>query len=174
MSQFFSRPTAPNPPSRPSHPPQKSHAIQLLKHSTKPRNAAIPTIRFQHLKGLHGNCMRHFRATTPTPGRHPPGPPFTTPPQKSHAIRLLKHSTKPRNAAIPTIRFQHLKGLHGNCMRHFSATTPNGARTRPHTPTRQRSSARPNPRAPATAPQPRHAHPRAPASSRASTHTPAQ
>ena len=178
MSQFLAAQPPLAPPSRPSNPPllpQKSHVIRLPENSTPPTNVAIPTLWFQNLKGLHGiTCdisgkpPRHPDATRP--------PPFTTPPQKSHAIRLLTHSTKPRNAAIPTIRFQHLKGLHGNCMRHFSATTPNGAHTRQHdnATTRQRSSAPPNPGPPPRPGLVTRARHRAPASSRASTHTPAQ
>ena len=82
-------------------------------------------------------------ATRTPPAHASPTPPFTTPPQKSHVIRLPENSTPPTNVAIPTVWFQSLKGLHGNYVRHFSATTPNGAnganraRTRPHTPTCQ-------------------------------------
>ena len=191
MSQFFSRSTASSPlraappthPSEPPLPPPKSHVIRLPENSTPPTNVAIPTVWFQSLKGLHGITC-DISGQHPDTRMPPTRPPFTTPPQKSHAIRLLKHSTKPRNAAIPTIRFQYLKGLHGNCMRHFSATTPNNARTRPHTPThantttRQRANAAPHHRTPGC-PPPRpglvtRARHRAPASSRASTHTPAQ
>ena len=80
----------------------------------------------QSLKGLHGNYVRHFWGTIPLTGRggamtdeHP-----HTPSQKSHVIRLLKHSTKPRNVAIPTMPIQSLKGLHGNYVRHFWETIP--------------------------------------------------
>ena len=145
------------------------------------------------------NYVRHFSATTPNGARtHPHTPTHanaaprdteprtaTSPrprharaptPPKSHVIRLPENSAPPTNVAIPTVQFHSLKGLHGNYVRHFSATTPNGARTHPHTPTHanaaphHRTSGHPPPR-PGLVASTRH---RAPASSRASTHTPAQ
>ncbi|ERH32996.1 hypothetical protein HMPREF1980_00189 [Actinomyces sp. oral taxon 172 str. F0311] len=38
--------------------------------STKPRNVAIPTIQLQHLKGLHGNYVRHCWGTMTSLGDH--------------------------------------------------------------------------------------------------------
>ena len=156
-------------------PPQKSHVIRLPEKSTPPTNVAIPTILFHSLKGLHGIMCdisgqppRYPDVTRPRP--HPPSPPHPKVARNS-ATRKFNTAHKRCNPNDLVSKFERFTW---NYVRHFRATTPNGAHTRPHTPTRQRSSAPPNLRAPATAPQPRHAHPRAPASSRASTHTPAQ
>ena len=39
---------------------QNSHAIRVPELSAAPENVAIPTVRFQRLKYVWGNCMRHF------------------------------------------------------------------------------------------------------------------
>ena len=67
-----------------------------------------------------------------------------TPSSKSHVIRLPENSTPHTNVAIPTVWFQRLKGLHGNYVRHLSATTPNAPQKlhvippRPHSVTAQK------------------------------------
>ena len=109
------------------------------------------------------NYVRHFSATTPTPGRHPPDtqasypttahtppkprphPPSLAPPQKSHVIRLPENSTPPTNVAIPTVWFQSLKGLHG-IMCNISGQPPrysDAARPTPRPRTRRPPARRP-------------------------------
>ena len=183
MSQFFSHSTAPRPsepplraaPSDPPFPPPKVARNSATRKFNTAHKRCNPNGLVSKFERFTWNYVRHFRATTPTPGRHPPGPPFTTPPQKSHVIRLPENSTPPTNVAIPTIWFQSLKGLHGitcDISGQPRLTVPTHARTRQHANAapHHRTSGRPPPR-PGLVASTRH---RAPASSRASTHTPAQ
>ena len=62
---------------------------------------------------------------TSVPSTPQSSPTTATPSPKSHVIRLPENSTPPTNVAIPMVWFQRLKGLHGNYVRHFSATMPN-------------------------------------------------
>ena len=39
---------------------QNSHAIRVPELSAAPENVAIPTMQFQRLTYVPGNCMRHF------------------------------------------------------------------------------------------------------------------
>ena len=39
---------------------QNSHAIRIPKLCAAPQNVAIPTVQFQRLKYMSGNCVRHF------------------------------------------------------------------------------------------------------------------
>ncbi len=43
--------------------PENSHAIPLGQFSICPENVGIATIRFQSLKEVRGNCMRHLWGT---------------------------------------------------------------------------------------------------------------
>ena len=46
--------------------------------------------------------------------------------------------TNPRNVAIATPVLQHVKGCHGNCMRHFRETTQSGDAERPRSRTQKK------------------------------------
>ena len=206
MSQFFSHPTAPPTPSpHPSDPPllapkvARNSATRKFGTAHKRCNSNGPVSTFERFTWelratFFGNHAQRCQRCPDTPSQLHVAPPSRRPPPrprhaqaptppKSHVIRLPENSAPPTNVAIPTVRFQHLKGLHGNCMRHFSATTPNGAngaRTRQHMPTQLHVTPNPEPPphpglvASARHPAPASSRAPAPASSRASTHTPAQ
>ena len=70
---------------------------------------------------LHSHPHPPTPTPTPVPLHNKP-----TPPKKSQAISLGQFSTQLTNVAIPTMRFQYLKGLHGNCMQHCWGTTARG------------------------------------------------
>lgn len=66
--------TSPSHVTRAPDPPSISHVIPVGQFSTHPTNVTIPTMRFQDLKGLHENYVRHCGGTTPT-RRHSIRPP---------------------------------------------------------------------------------------------------
>ena len=75
---LFPRHPTLHPPQR-THSPKKSQAISLGQFSTQLTNVAIPTMRFQYLKGLHGNCMQHCWGTTARGDKEPQTEGISTP-----------------------------------------------------------------------------------------------
>ena len=89
----------------------KRQALQRKPFALSP----VPTQTSSRLR-THGTSVPSTPQSSPT---------TATPSPQTHVIRLPENSTPPTNVAIPTFWFQRLKGLHGNYVRHFSATTPN-------------------------------------------------
>ena len=99
---------------------------------------------------------------SPGPRTPPAQPPFTSPTPKvarNSATRKFNTAHKRCNTNGLVSKFERFTW---NYVRHFSATTPNGARTRPHMPTRQHMPTQ------LRTSEPQGARHRAPASSRAS------
>ena len=119
---------------------QKSHVISLGQFLICPENVGIATTRFQSLKDVLGNYVRHLWGTIrvrvgggrcagasgcgcvvcrgrPRVGR---GQPFL--PENSHVIYLGQFLMCRENVGIATTRFQSLKDGSGNYVRHFWGT----------------------------------------------------
>lgn len=114
--------------------PKKSHVIPPGQFSTPSTNVAIPTMRFQCLKDLHGNYVRHCWGTMSampampvmrvlsTSARHLVTP-HSTPPERStppqerstpphqHCTPPRAHSTPPQERSIPRPNAQNSPGL---------------------------------------------------------------
>ena len=118
---------------------QKSHVIYRGQFSICPENVGIATTRFQSLKDCSGNYVRHLWGTMRVcgdlagrwqeervggrkSGRVPrrSGQPFL--PENSHVISLGQFSICPKNVGIATTRFQSLKDMSGNYVRHLWGT----------------------------------------------------
>ena len=84
---------------------QNSHAIPVPELCAAPQNVAIPTVRFQCLTYVPGNCMRHFCGTT-TRGHKEPQAEGNSSPGDAQAPET---HTSPATAHIP--------GRH-NCQKH--------------------------------------------------------
>ena len=84
-------------------------------------NVGIATTRFQSLKDCSGNYVRHLwgtmRVCGDLAGR---GQPFLL--ENSHVISLGQFLISPTNVGIATTRFQSLKDVLGNYVRHLWGT----------------------------------------------------